>query len=151
MGRITASRLRLPPLRERREDVAVLASRFWLQFGGRGGVPADLLAELTDRSWPGNVRQLRDHVLERTAHAADPSGKLQMAANRFFEIVAGDLPFSRARQAMIDEFERQYMVHMLVRYQGHVAKAAAASGIALRYFQLLRARHRAFLLGVELA
>ena len=48
----------------------------------------------------------------------------------------------RARDWVVREFERRYVEEVLARHQGNVAQAAAASGIARRYFQLIRARSR---------
>ena len=45
-----------------------------------------------------------------------------------------------ARQAVLDEFERRYTTHMLALHGGNVTRAAAASGIGRRYFQMVRAK-----------
>jgi DNA-binding NtrC family response regulator len=52
------------------------------------------------------------------------------------------LPLPRAREKLIEEFEQRYVEHVLEQHGGNVARAAAASGIARRYFQLIRARTR---------
>ncbi|MCS6899521.1 MAG: helix-turn-helix domain-containing protein [Myxococcales bacterium] len=52
------------------------------------------------------------------------------------------LPFPTARQKVQAEFERRYVEHVLAQHGGNVTRVAAASGIALRYFQSVRARHR---------
>ena len=57
-------------------------------------------------------------------------------------VLALDLPLSQARQRVVDDFERRYVERVLVKHGGSVVKAAAASGIARRYFQILRARTR---------
>jgi transcriptional regulator with GAF, ATPase, and Fis domain len=66
--------VRVPPLRERREDVPALARHFLRELGPKGRTPVlapDALAALTAHAWPGNVRELRN-VVERTlAYAAD--------------------------------------------------------------------------------
>jgi len=59
--------IEVPPLRERREDVAELITHFIEQLGGRAGVApkpfsADAVRGLQSRSWPGNVRELRNAV-----------------------------------------------------------------------------------------
>ena len=58
------------------------------------------------------------------------------------EILDLDLPLPRARQQLAEQFERRYVERILARYDGNVARAAAASGLARRYFQLLRQRHQ---------
>ncbi len=55
-------------------------------------------------------------------------------------VLAKDLPLPRARAEIVEEFERRYVERVLDRHGGNVARAAAASGIALRYFQLLKAK-----------
>jgi two-component system, NtrC family, response regulator HydG len=55
-------------------------------------------------------------------------------------VLALDLPLTRARQRVVEEFERRYVERVLAQHGGNVRNAAAASGIARRYFQLLRAR-----------
>jgi hypothetical protein len=66
--------LRVPPLRDRKEDIAALARHFVRELGPKGRAPVlapDALAALGDRPWPGNVRELRN-VIERTlAYAPD--------------------------------------------------------------------------------
>jgi two-component system, NtrC family, response regulator HydG len=55
-------------------------------------------------------------------------------------VLAERLPFTEARQCVVAEFERRYVEDLLARHNGNVTHAARASGIAHRYFQLVRAR-----------
>jgi DNA-binding NtrC family response regulator len=57
-------------------------------------------------------------------------------------LFALDLPFTEARDRLLEEFERRYVERLLDAHGGDLAKAAAASGIGRRYFQKLRARTR---------
>jgi DNA-binding NtrC family response regulator len=59
------------------------------------------------------------------------------------EILALDLPLARARERIVEHFERRYVQRVLAQHGGNVRSAAAASGIARRYFQILRARRSA--------
>jgi transcriptional regulator with GAF, ATPase, and Fis domain len=141
--RLAVARVELPPLRERRGDIGVLAAHFWRSLGGEGPLPFELLARFERYSWPGNVRELAnavarhlaigdlDLVATRTVTAADP----------FEAILLMDQPFSTARQQAITEFERRYLARVLAQHAGNVTKAAQASGIARRYFSLIMARH----------
>jgi DNA-binding NtrC family response regulator len=54
--------------------------------------------------------------------------------------VEGGLPLVRAREELVRDFERAYVAHMLERHGGNVRRAAAAAGVAHRYFQLLKSR-----------
>jgi transcriptional regulator with GAF, ATPase, and Fis domain len=148
--RLAVARIELPPLRRRRGDVPVLARHF-CGLADASALPADLLARWDDAPWPGNVRELRNAVARRVALGelalADPSPPIPGASHDG----AGDvidralerpLSLAAARQIVVDEFERRYVERALERHGGNVARAAAASGVARRYFQILRARNR---------
>jgi DNA-binding NtrC family response regulator len=138
--RLVAARIELPPLRKRRGDVALLARHLWRSLGGGDRIPEDLVARLETYAWPGNVRELANVVARRFAGAdADPCVGGDDPIERILE---QDLPFSRAKAAAAVEFERRYVARVLARHGGHVGRAAAASGIARRYFQVLRGRSR---------
>lgn len=70
----------------------------------------------------------------------DESGQMGTLGDSIGRVLALDLPLPHARAQVVEEFERRYVQRVLDRHGGSVAKAAAASGIALRYFQLLRAK-----------
>lgn len=60
--RLSVLPIQVPPLRERKDDIAMLVGHFLRASGGSGHVSADLLRELTSRPWRGNVRELRNFV-----------------------------------------------------------------------------------------
>jgi transcriptional regulator with GAF, ATPase, and Fis domain len=150
--RLAVARIELPPLRERHGDISLLAKRFATELGGT--LSDETLARFEDYAWPGNVRELRNAVArcvalgEETFTASSPpsSTDLEPKSTAFAEddwldsIVRGDLPFVIARRRTIEEFERRYVMHVLDKHGGNVAQAARASGIALRYFHLVKAR-----------
>jgi two-component system, NtrC family, response regulator HydG len=72
---------------------------------------------------------------------ASPGGPRKGDRDLIEEVLAMELPLPRARQKIVEEFERRYVQRVLAQHGGNVGGAAAASGIARRYFQLLRARH----------
>jgi two-component system, NtrC family, response regulator HydG len=144
---LAEARIELPPLRRRQGDVGLLARHFWRVLGGGDNIPPDFAARLDAYTWPGNVRELANVVARRFADGADEvtsapqtdlsDPTLHTALERILE---SDMPFSRARAAALAEFERRYVARVLARHGGHVGRAAAASGIARRYFQVLRGR-----------
>jgi DNA-binding NtrC family response regulator len=148
--RIAVTRIELPPLRTRRGDVGVLARHFWRQLGEETPLPEDLVLRLEQQEWPGNVRELRNAVarhralgdLLQTAPSAgeDPADGHPVSTDFLERILALNLPIIQARQQMIEEFEQRYIERVLASHDGNVAKAAAASGIARRHFQRLKAR-----------
>ena len=146
--RLAVARVELPPLREREGDVALLARHFFRALGGRGEPPADLLARFDRHDWPGNVRELRNAVARHLAlgDVALPSASEEKPArtegDAIDAILAQGLPLPRARELVVDAFERRYLERVLAAHGGSVARAAEASGIARRYFNVLLARAR---------
>jgi two-component system, NtrC family, response regulator HydG len=142
--RLVVARIELPPLRARHGDVATLANHFWKELGGRGALPYALLNAWESYPWPGNIRELHNEIARRIALgdlAPENSRASTPASGDFIDgIVSGDLPLTRARQKVVDEFHRRYVEHVVKKHGGSLVRAAAASGIAYRYFQLLRAR-----------
>jgi DNA-binding NtrC family response regulator len=77
--------VRVPPLRERREDIGALARHFLRELGPKGRTPVlvpDAVAALASHEWPGNVRELRN-VIERTLAFAPDATVLTLADLRF--------------------------------------------------------------------
>ncbi len=156
--RLAVTRVELPPLRARIGDVALLATHFWKQSGKSGAPPEDLLSRWNEWNWPGNVRELRNVVaravalgddadLARGSRGAPPSPPAEASESEgavdFIEAtVRSNLPLAEARSRVVDELERRYLERVLQAHGGVVTHAAAASGIARRHFQRLRARSR---------
>jgi DNA-binding NtrC family response regulator len=149
---LATARVELPPLRQREGDVAMLARRFWTEFATGPDVapppfPVDLLPRFEHYPWPGNVRELRSVVIQRaTFGELSPTHLSDHAAASGLDIMAAviheELPFPPSRDRVVREFERRYVEAALARHGGNVGAAARASGIAQRYFQIVRARNR---------
>jgi DNA-binding NtrC family response regulator len=144
---ISAARIELPPLRARQGDVPLLARHFWTGDGGDpNAFPADAIARAEAHPWPGNVRELREFVSGLFAQgteaaapgAAAPDGIGVIAE----EILVADVSYSEARRRLLVEFEQRYVERMLQAHSGNITRAAAASGLARRNFQLIRARRK---------
>jgi two-component system response regulator HydG len=152
--RLAVARIDLPPLRRRGGDVAELAEHFFRTMTGGRSLPSDFLERYRDYHWPGNVRELRNAVARFVALGENAStfrDRLHgLAAEREVANESGGdlsamadarLPYTQARQRVIRAFEGAHIEKVLELHQGNVARAAAASGLARRYFQFLRARH----------
>jgi len=142
---LAAGRIELPSLREREGDVALLARAFWTECGGPDALPEDFLPRFEHYPWPGNVRELKSAVLARmTLGELGATYRSDDAKERGLDLITAvledDLPFPTARERVVKEFERRYVERMLARHGGNVTRAARASGVAHRYFQLIRAR-----------
>lgn len=149
--RLAVGRVELPPLRLRRGDITRLARHFWIELGGRPDqLSSELLQAWEEAPWPGNVRQLRNTIARKLAlgdlaaeieQSASPSPQ-SSASDVFANVIAQKLPLPVARMRIVEEFERQYIADVLADHNGNVVHAAKASGIARRYFQILRSGRR---------
>jgi DNA-binding NtrC family response regulator len=150
--RLAVARIELPPLRRRRGDVPVLARAIARQLGaGEEALPERLLLRWEDYSWPGNVRELRNAVSRYLALGDTDLGQPGVPGREVAqlrseghgaleEILSMRLPFRTARGRVLQEFERGYLERVLAEHGGNVLRAAAASGIARRHLQRVRAR-----------
>ena len=147
--RLAAARVALPPLRDRGEDVAFLGECFWAAAAPERTVPPDLVSSFEAYAWPGNVRELA-HVVARKLSLGDlypnqanlPVVDLSSDTKVFERVFALNLALPEARARVVAEFERYFVERILARHDGNVSHAAAASGIARRYFQILKTRSR---------
>ena len=144
--RLAVARIELPPLRERHGDVAVLSAHFWRDLGGEGEPPYDVLRRFDRSLWPGNVRELYNAVARHLAlgelvdsSSMQPPGS--GARDAIEATLAQNLPFPRARDRVLAEFERRYLERMLKLHGGSVTRAAQAAGIGRRYFTMIASRH----------
>jgi DNA-binding NtrC family response regulator len=145
--RISVARVELPPLRARAGDLSVLVAHFCHELGGDPAcLPATTLATWKTLTWPGNLRELRNAVakqlvLGELAQLEPTLGAATRRADDWIErILEQKLVLADARAQVVEEFERRYVEYMLRATNGNVARAAAASGVARRYFQILKAR-----------
>jgi DNA-binding NtrC family response regulator len=129
--RLDVVHLRVPPLRERPEDVPVLARHFLARFAERFGVVAPraeeaLVHRLAGQPWPGNVREL-EHAIERLV-ALSPQGGLDLSLlpGAGADGARGPLPLKERVQA----YERGLVVEALREARGNRSEAARRLGIS---------------------
>lgn len=130
--RLDVIQIRIPPLRERPEDIAVLARHFWHTSAARMSCSArltcDVLATLASYDWPGNVRQLQNVMAALAVHAPARgtvrSSMLPADIARSAGVMPGRLADARAL------FERRYVESALARAGGSRTRAAAALGMS---------------------
>jgi DNA-binding NtrC family response regulator len=154
--RLAVGRIAIPPLRERRGDVALLTEHFCNALGASPSVlPRSHIDAWLAHSWPGNVRELRNAVArvvalgelaalgEAPARTPPAAASSSATAGRELEGLLDELlPYDESRQRALEIFQRHYVARALRAAKGNVQQAADAAGVALRYFQLLRARYR---------
>ncbi len=143
--RLAVVEVSLPPLRSRKEDIPVLARHFFAMLGGKGELPQAFLASLAQRSFPGNVRELKNAVeramLLGTLGGARPQAAPPIATPPGLEELAPlHLPLKEARDKWTESFEHVYVRAILKRTRGNVTHAAELAGVSRRFLQRLAAR-----------
>ena len=132
--RINVIQLRIPPLRDRREDILWFAQRFLVECADEHGVPRFTLSPeaesaLLEHAWPGNIRELR-HAIER-ACILSTSPVLEPAL--FFEETLLQAAESNGRAPLsgyLAGCERRYIEGALADSAGQIGKAATRLGIS---------------------
>jgi two-component system response regulator GlrR len=123
--RLNVVTLLLPPLEERREDIALLAHHFLQALAAKygkplGGFAPEALAALVTASWPGNVRQLYNVVEQACALATSALVPLSLV-RRVLRVPSLEvLSYNQAKA----RFERHYLIQLLRLTDGNVADAA---------------------------
>src|SRR5262249_52459210 len=127
--------LELPPLRDRGDDVVLLAETFVKRFCRQYRKPAmvlhpDAAAQLRARDWPGNVREL-ENLIHRAAVVRGHAPVVRLDAAAKGGAAAGRLTAHRSREAKasaIAAFEKAYLAELLARTRGNLSLAARLSG-----------------------
>ena len=152
--RINVFSFRLPPLRERSEDIPLLATHLLRQVKPGTSFSPQALAALTAYPWPGNVRELKNAI---EAAAALSSGVIEPehlnAGSRLSsEFVAPDLSAAHLPQNLDDRLaaiEKQFILEALAKEGGVQVRAAALLGIKERSLWHRIAKHRIDVAGVR--
>ncbi len=152
--RINVISVRLPALRERAEDIPILAEQFVKRFAERMGRPVrgisdDAIRLLLAYRWPGNVREL-ENVMERGV-ALEQSGELTVDSlpPHLAETSGGDAPAVEAIPASgfnlethLQQIERMHLERALKQAGGVQVKAADLLGISFRQYRYLAKKYQ---------
>jgi transcriptional regulator with PAS, ATPase and Fis domain len=144
--RLAVVRTTVPPLRERPEDVLLIARTMLRALKGDPtcDVPVDFASMLVAYRWPGNVRELRN-VVERFAvlgRAHEGLFDRAEAVVRSADDELANLTFHEARKIVLDRFEEAYLPRVLARAGGVVSRAAELAGVARPSFYRMLERLR---------
>jgi DNA-binding NtrC family response regulator len=146
--RLNGIRIQLPPLRERLEDIPLLVRHFEASMeassSNRGPLGDHEIAALMERSFPGNVRELRNlvqqiHALGISLNAPEPGSMALAVPEKSIADTAPTAPidmsggFHSAKDRVVEAFERQYFADALRRSNGNISKAAQSSGVSRRF------------------
>jgi two-component system response regulator HydG len=150
--RLNVFPIRLPPLRDRRDDIALLAASFVERHrrdGQADGFTADALGAMLAYDWPGNVRQL-ENVVQRALAVSDGrkigvgalSDELTALARHSAPNTAFDgLTYREMLEAARDRATREYLVGLMKELGGNVTQAAERAGIERESMHRLLKKH----------
>ncbi|CAG0943704.1 Transcriptional regulatory protein QseF [Candidatus Brocadiaceae bacterium] len=137
----------LPPLRERRDDVPLLADHFLSKYAAEYDKPVmgfspDAIQVLVQFDWPGNVREL-EHVIERAIVLTDQEiireADIVLPCS---ETGVSQESFHEAKARVVAQFENTYIQNLLLAHQGNITKAAQAAQKNRRAFWQLMRKYR---------
>jgi len=158
--RLNVVQLAIPPLRERVEDIPLLANHFLRGFWGRHrsakeAIPSfsdDTLEFLSSRPWRGNVRELQNFV-EHVTILAEPGGKIQIhhlpldqevdleAAGSGLGGVTSSDAYHVAKEQVLATFEKNYVTRLVARASGNMSRAARLASVDRTTLYRLLERH----------
>ena len=141
--RLAVVQLRVPPLRERPEDIAILARHF-AQAAGIGELPEEILVDYKTLAWPGNVRELRNAVQAFAALGGVPDdrpARSRRAGSVLRSLVDLEQPFMQQREAVTEEFTRAYLSMLLAKTAGNQSEASRISGVERSHLRKLLVKH----------
>jgi DNA-binding NtrC family response regulator len=153
--RLNVMAIKVPPLRERTEDIPLLARHFIARYSKEFSknvkdLHPSAATELVAYPWPGNVRELRN-VMERAVMLAkgdrispyDVAGLLQLMdegrRNATEDYLT--LPYAKAKEKVLEDFSRRYIKNKLDLHQGNVTHAAQEASLPRPYFHELMRRY----------
>jgi DNA-binding NtrC family response regulator len=155
--RLNVVPVRLPPLRQRPEDVPALLQHFLRRYGSdyeRGNLrfSQEAIRLLSEYHWPGNVRELQN-VVERVVSLCLPGQEITAAdlpeellsrpsnGTRPAAAVSADIPFHDAKNEAITVFEKEYLRDLLRRHGGNISQAARTAGIDRKTIHRMLAKY----------
>jgi len=153
--RLKVVEIGLPPLRERREDIPLLAEHFLGIFNERHGkqvrhVSATAMRRLMSSDWPGNVRQLRNVIESAVVLASSEAITPEDLSMEFGDSSVAqadetdfapqlekysELPLTEAKRRYSMDFERVYITRMVNKHEGNISRAAEELGIKRQNLQ----------------
>ncbi len=154
--RLAKVSVRVPPLRDRPDDIAILTKAFLTALGRIDGrlFSDRVINDLKGYDWPGNVRELKNYIERSVVLDSVPpptrSG-LQPAFREVPEtapasanplsVPTPDIPFRTAKEAVVEAFERSYIGPLLERCNGNISKAARVARMDRTYLHQLAQKY----------
>jgi len=151
--------LRVPPLRERREDIPLLVQHFIEKHGRTAkkkvnGIELNALEILREYPWPGNVRELENVILQAIIFARDEKLTVESIPKEIVDLAQStmeQLPVTkdelqrekvRRTEKITMELERKFLINLIEKSHGNISEAARISGYTRRQIQNLIKKHK---------
>lgn len=157
--RISVFPIIVPPLRDRKEDISLLAGHFIAKNAKRlnscvKGISPKAMEQLTVYAWPGNVRELENSIqhamvstraglitgfpeLRNVAMGTQTAPAISITEEPTIWVEAGEgNDYHTIKQTLLDQFERKYLAHLMEKHGGVIAEAARESGLNYKTFYL---------------
>ncbi|MDB4933481.1 MAG: Nitrogen regulation protein NtrC [Labilithrix sp.] len=156
MYRLEVVKLRLPPLRQRPEDVSALVAKLLEgQIAAGEPIGGENLRKLVGYGWPGNVRELRNTLARAVALATVPGKPPPRFADLVLNLgpassapstigaeypgVSSPVTYKEAKEQVLYSFHRAFVTALLDRHKGNVRNAAEAAGLSRKHlYELIR-------------
>ncbi len=137
--RLSVFKIKMPPLRERKEDIPLLVKHFLLKYTGREmDIHPSVLKAFLERSWKGNVRELENEIRYATIFLEEGEDVLRLQ----------HLPADFQEEEMVENYEkakemweRNFLLTMLEKYGWDRVKTSAAMGISRQHLFNLMKKH----------
>ncbi len=143
--RLNVVPIRLPPLRERKEDILLLTKHFLSKCSQLLRkditiISQEVINEMMSYDWPGNVRQL-ENLIERAiimakgnaiTHIDLSDNKKVKKAESSNAVLAEFLPFKKSKERLIKDYEREYFVNLLRKYKGNITQTSKISQVDIK-------------------
>lgn len=142
--RLNIISLDLPPLRERKADIPLLANYFLKKYAAQHNSPAgsfsqDALAKLLDYDWPGNIRELENMIHRAVVFSHQAVIEEHYIGVPRIEPHRNNLSFKAAKARAVAQFEKNYILQSLSIHGGNISKAAKSAQKHRRAFwELIR-------------
>jgi len=140
--RLNVVQLHVPPLRERRDDISLLANHFLRRFAEQfqknvARMSRSVMHALEEHAWPGNVRELENVVQRAVALAEGSSIELRHLPKTILESFEASPPIERSYEGEVREFKRRLIIRTLNQCGGSKTRAARNLGVARNYLHRL--------------
>lgn len=146
--RINVVKINLPPLRERKEDIPLLAAHFLKKYSEANhkdikNIFQEAMEVLINYNWPGNIRELanvieraviveKDHTIKDVDLPIRPKTNILAGNNGIHVKVQDALPLEDVRKGAVEEVEKEYLQRVLARYKGSIKRTAAHAKLTSR-------------------